>query len=53
MGMHVSNNSVDVLRHECAPIELDLTRENVLSQLNALHAPNPLDDLELHDKMHS
>ena len=53
MGMQVSDNSVNTIRYECIPFKLGPTKNKALSQLNALHAPIPLDELDLSDKLQS
>ena len=53
MGMQVPDNSVNTIRTECTPFKLGPTKNKALSQLSALHAPNPLDELELSDKLQS
>ena len=53
MGMQVPDNSVNILQYECVPFRIGSTALNAYRTLNALHAPNPLDELDLTDKMNS
>ena len=55
MGMEVPINSVETFQYNCMPFRFS---KNVLSKLpdaliSQLQAPNPLDELDLADKMHS
>ena len=51
MGMQVPDNSVNTIRYDCMPFRLGRTKHKAFEALNSLHAPNPLDDLDLTDKM--
>ena len=51
MGMQVPDNSVNLLKVDC---ELLMSSENLkasLPSINALHAPNPLDHLDMSDRL--
>ena len=52
MGMQVPDNSVNALKYECTPFRLGSVLQS-FNALNALHAPNPLDELDLTEKMTS
>ena len=53
MGMQVPDNSVNNIRYECIQFKLGPTKNKALPQLSALHAPNPLDELDLSDELQS
>ena len=53
MGMQVPDNSVNAIRHDCMPFKIGNTCSKAFESLNALHAPNPLDEFDLTDKMTS
>ena len=45
------DNSVITIRYHFMPFRLGRTKHKAVEALNSLHAPNPLDDLEITDKM--
>ena len=51
MGMQVPDNSVNTIRYDCMPFRLGRTKHKAFEALNSLHVSNPLDDLDLTDKM--
>ena len=53
MGMQVPDNSVNAIRYGCMPFKIGNTCSKAFESLNALHAPNPLDEFDLTDKMTS
>ena len=53
MGMQVPDNFLNTILQECIPFKLGPAKNKALSQPNALHAPNHLDELDLSDKMQS
>ena len=50
MGMQVPDNSVNLIRYDYMPFKLGNTCSKAFESLNALHAPNPLDEFDLTDK---
>ena len=53
MGMQVPDNSVNAIRFDCRPLKLGNTCSKAFESLSSLHAPNPLDEFDLTDKMTS
>ena len=51
MGMQVQDNSVNAIRKDRMPFKLGNTCSKAFESLNTLHAPNPLDEFDLTDKM--
>ena len=51
--MRVPDNSVNALKYECTPFRLGSNVLQSFNALNALHAHNPLDELDSTDKMTS
>ena len=50
MGMQVPGNSVNSFTFDCELYTLPNDIQNSFHAINALHAPNPLDDLDVTDK---
>ena len=52
MGMQTPDNSVNTLRYDCETFALPKDLRASFPELNALHASNPLDSLDMSDKLH-
>ena len=51
MGMQVPDNSVNSFKFDCETFSLPKSLRDSFPEINALHSPNPLDDLDLSDKL--